>query len=282
MQKRRNNPIKSHIPFWSMEVPTVCFSLPHTDTGYAIPYEHAHQHYEMNFCYSSVLVRHTVSGKYIDTNTPFFSFRAPLVLHSVRTLNDQPYTRANIYFHPGILKKYENLCSLGSLSRVRACTIPTNTKQMEHLDKLLVHMGQLWEEDAPENVCVGLLAALLYEVNALIPKDLPTANDTPTYIQEVMLYVLDHIDEKLTLDVLSRQFYFSKNKLAQDFFSVTGQSVHDYTTAIRLWRAKSMIMEDIPLSVIADACGFSRDSALITMFRREVGMTPGEWRKTVQ
>ena len=63
---------------------------------------------------------------------------------------------------------------------------------------------------------------------------------------------------------------------------MTGQSVHDYTTAIRMWRAKSMITEGMPLSIVADACGFSRDSALITMFRREAGMTPTEWLKSVQ
>ncbi len=281
MQKK-NNPIKVHIPFWSMEVRTVCFSSAHTDTGYAIGSEHAHQHYEMNFCYSHVSVRHTVSGKETDTNTPFFSFRAPLVLHSVRTLDDQPYTRSNVYFHPGILKKYENICSLGRLHNIRACTIPTDGKQMEHLDKLITHMGQLWSEDAPEHICVSLLAALLYEVSALVPQDLPPQTEAPPYIQEVMLYIVGHIEENLTLDILSRHFFISKSKLAQDFHAVTGQSVHDYTTAIRLWRAKSMITEDIPLSIIADACGFSRDSALITMFRRETGMTPIEWLKSMQ
>ncbi len=279
---KKNNPIKSHIPFWSMEVPTVCFTPAHTDTGYAISTEHAHQHYEMNFCYSHASIRHTVSGKITDTTTPFFSFRAPLVLHSVRTLDDRPYTRSNVYFHPGMLKKYENICSLGKLSNVRACTIPTDEKQMEYLDKLIEHMGRLWEEDAPENVCVSLLAALLYEVNALVPEDLPPQTETPPYIQEVMLYIVGHIEDNLTLDSLSRQFFISKSKLAQDFHSVTGQSVHDYTTAIRMWRAKSMLTEGMPLSIIADACGFSRDSALITMFRRESGMTPTEWLKSVQ
>jgi len=282
MQNHTNNPFKRNVPFWAFDIQSVYFPGPQTAHHFVMKFEHAHQFYEMNISYSHIPVRHTVSGKYTDTTTPFFSFRAPLVLHSVRTLTDAPYTRSIVYFHPRILKKYENVCSLGRLSHVRACTIPLDEKQLERLDRLIIPMSKFWAKDAPENICVSLLAALLYEICDVIPRDLPTEADARPYMQEMMLYIVEHIDEPMTADTLARQFFISKTKLAKDFQTVTGQSVHEYVTAIRLWRAKSMIMEDIPLSVVADACGFSRDSALITMFRREVGMTPGEWRKTVQ
>ena len=190
MQNHTNNPFKRNVPFWAFDIQSVYFPGPQTAHHFVMKFEHAHQFYEMNISYSHIPVRHTVSGKYTDTTTPFFSFRAPLVLHSVRTLTNAPYTRSIVYFHPRILKKYENVCSLGRLSHVRACTIPLDEKQLERLDRLIIPMSKFWAKDAPENICVSLLAALLYEICDVIPRDLPTEADARPYMQEMMLYIV--------------------------------------------------------------------------------------------
>lgn len=151
--------------------------------------------------------------------------------------------------------------------------------QMESPGYLLSYMRRLWQEGAPEPVCAGLLSALLYEVNALAPPELPSPDPTPHYMQKLMDYIVEHTEADLTTDALARRFYIGKSKLCEDFRAATGLTLHDYVTSIRLWRIKSMLAQDVPLPLIAGQCGFSGASALITMFRREVGMTPGEWQR---
>jgi len=273
--------VRLSVPFWSMDIKDMFFDKMKCDCGFAMQGDHAHQHYEFTFGFSRIPVRHSVSGQISQTDTPYILFRSPFILHSLRTLDTQPYKRCQVYFHPGKLKKYKGICDLGSLRSVRACTIPTDEKQMEYLERLLSHMRRLWREGAPERVCAGLLSALLHEISELVPQEMIEPDGIPPYIQQVMLYIVDHMEEELTLEFLAQQFYVGKTKLVEDFRSVTRQSVHEYVTAIRLWRAKTMLAEGMQLSVIADRCGFSRESALITMFRRETGMTPGEWRRSL-
>ncbi len=271
--------VQLSVPFWSMDVQGVFFDVMKNERGFAMSADHAHQHFELTFGFSRVPVRHSVAGKSMDTETPYILFRAPYVLHSLHTLSDAPYKRCQVYFHPGILKKYESVCDLGRLRGIRACTIPVDEAQMEYLERLLSHGRRLWKEGAPEKTCAGLLAALLHEVSDLVPEDQFGVVPVEGYLQEMMYYIVEHTEADLSMEALSRQFFVGKTKLAEDFRAVTGQKIHEYVTAIRLYRVRTLLKEGVPMEVIAAQCGFSCVSAMIRVFRREMGMTPGEWRK---
>ena len=275
----KNSSVQLSVPFWSMDVPGVFFDKMKNECGFAMRADHAHQHFEFTFNFSRIPVSHSVSGQTVQTDTPYILYRAPYVLHSLRTLSDEPYRRCQVYFHPGILKKYELICDLGRLRGIRACTIPTDEAQMEYLERLLSHMRDLWKSGAPEKICVGLLAALLHEINAMVPEDRFGVVPAEGYLQEMMYYIVEHTEADLSMEALSRRFFVGKTKLSEDFHAVTGQKIHEYVTSIRLYRARTMLAGDYPMDVIAAQCGFSCVSSMIRVFHREVGMTPGEWRK---
>ena len=272
--------VKLAIPFWSMDVQGIFYDVMKEHSGFAMKADHAHQHFELTFNFSRIPVRHSVGGKVMETDTPYILFRAPYVLHSLRTLSDAPYKRCQVYFHPGILKKYDAVCSLGRLRGIRACTIPADEAQIEYLDRLLSHGRRLWRAGAPEKVCAGLLAALLHEISELVPEDLFGVIPAEGYIQEMMYYIAEHTEVELSMDALSKRFFVGKTKLAADFQAVTGQTIHEYVTAIRLYHVRTMLETDAPLDMIAAGCGFSCPASLIRTFRRETGMTPGEWRRS--
>lgn len=130
----------------------------------------------------------------------------------------------------------------------------------------------------PDSVCAGLLATLLGMVSELVSDNPLDHSLAPSYIQEVMHYIVEHIDEDLSGEKLAARFFVSRTKLHTDFSETTHITLHEYITGIRVARAQLLLAEDIPLSHIAEQCGFSQDSAFIYMFRRETGMTPGEYR----
>lgn len=100
-----------------------------------------------------------------------------------------------------------------------------------------------------------------------------------SYIFELLRYIREHSDEKLTIDGLSSRFHVSSTKLKQDFCRLTGGSVGRFLTHQRLLLARDLLRTDAPLAHIALQCGFSSQSHFISVFRAHYGMTPGAFRK---
>jgi len=247
------------------------------ENGYCVPCEHAHDYYEMVLNFSAIPIRYTVSGRTYETNTTGISFRAPYVLHSIST--EHRYVRTMMAFHPCLLEEYANVLDLGRLRGIQECTIPRTEDEMDRLHQILSRMQSIWRTDRNEKALVCLLGALLHEVSALVPEKQPDLLPAPPYIQEILHYIVEHLDEDLSAEMLSHKYFVGKTKLAADFHAATRMTLHEYVTAVRVSQAKYWITQDIPLAIVAERCGFSQDASFITMFRRETGMTPGQWRE---
>jgi len=66
------------------------------------------------------------------------------------------------------------------------------------------------------------------------------------------------------------EFYFMRT-----FQKMTGLSVHQYLTQIRLMRAKGLLAKGIGAAQVASDIGFFDQSHLIKQFRAHFGTTPG-------
>ena len=150
---------------------------------------------------------------------------------------------------------------------------------MDYLDQLLSRMQRIWKTGKAEKPWICLLGELLYEVSEMLHDSLPPEPDTPPYIQELLLYVVDNPGEDLSTEALAKKFFVGHTKLAKDFSAAVGITLHEYVTAFLIAQSMQWMTENVPLDVISARCGFSQESSFIYMFRREVGMTPGEWRK---
>ena len=267
------------VPKWRKEIESLLLiERTDTDSGYSMR-EHVHQYYELLFNYHPVPLRHTVAGNAHDTDSPFILFRAPYILHSTCALDTRPYTRTSIGFHPLVLREYGGICELGRLANCWECVIPTTTEKIMELQPLLARLQRVRDPSVPKRVWLGTLSTLLWEVSEMAAEaDICTAGAAP-YIQELLRYVVEHAEENLNIDTLAEHFFVSRAKLTRDFRAAVRMSLHEYVTAIRVHRAKILLTEEMPLSMIAEKCGFGSDSAFVYMFRRHTGMTPGEYRR---
>ena len=238
--------------------------------------EHAHIYYELVVNYSPIPIEHRVNGKVFQTTTPCILWRSPYVLHSVNT--NHSYERFNLGFHPSVLPDLGGHAALGTLARCGAFTLPVDEAVLSELEPLLRRLHLVHENGLPKRVCHGLLNALLYEVSNLVP-DSVMQQANVSYLQELMQYIVEHMHENLTTESLAERFYISRSKLVRDFSASMNRPLHKYITDIRVARAKVLLTQGISLDAIAAQCGFSQEPAFIYMFRRETGMTPGEWRK---
>lgn len=80
-------------------------------------------------------------------------------------------------------------------------------------------------------------------------------------------------------DLLAR-FNVSRSVLYRRFHDSLNRSPHEEILRVQLERAKRLLDEnDFTLERIAELCGFQHSEYLSVAFKREVGLTPGEYRR---
>lgn len=93
-------------------------------------------------------------------------------------------------------------------------------------------------------------------------------------------YLEAHLEEKLTIEVLSRRFCLSPTALKLRFRQAYGQPIHTWLQRRRLERAAELL-EATSMTVlqVAQAVGYDGVSQFNPAFRRQYGCTPTQYRK---
>ena len=108
----------------------------------------------------------------------------------------------------------------------------------------------------------------------------PGASAIIQRINDLMAFIQTQLELSLTVEDMAVEAGMSVNSLIVHFARVTGFTPAQYLLCQRLRRACWFLMNR-PLSIaeIAFATGFSSHAHLCAIFRRKVGMSPGEWRR---
>jgi two-component system response regulator YesN len=93
-------------------------------------------------------------------------------------------------------------------------------------------------------------------------------------------YIRQHLDEALTLEHVASRVYTNKCYLCRMFKTVYGTTFLAYVTEQRIHRAKTLLGSTRQsVSAIATACGYSTAAYFSTIFKKETGVTPREYRR---
>lgn len=93
-------------------------------------------------------------------------------------------------------------------------------------------------------------------------------------IDEIIQYINNHIEEDISIDELSEQFYLSKYHLIREFKKHSGTTIHKYIVQKKLIQAKELILSGIPIINVYEQCGFGDYSNFFRAFKNEYGITP--------
>ena len=98
-------------------------------------------------------------------------------------------------------------------------------------------------------------------------------------LKRVHEYVEAHLDHRLSLNDLAAITSLSPYHFSRSFKQAIGVGPQRYIMQRRLERAKTLMRRtDLSLALIAREAGFADPSHLVSVFRREIGMTPGQYR----
>jgi AraC-like DNA-binding protein len=97
--------------------------------------------------------------------------------------------------------------------------------------------------------------------------------------KRVLDYIEAHLDDRLALADLAGVACLSPYHFSRSFKQAVGMGPQRYVMHRRVERAKALIRRtDQPLALIAQEVGFADQSHLTSVFRREIGVTPGHFR----
>jgi AraC-like DNA-binding protein len=107
----------------------------------------------------------------------------------------------------------------------------------------------------------------------------PTNGLSRERLQRVCDYIEAHLDDRLTLADLAGVACLSPYHFSRSFKQAVGVGPQRYVMQRRLERAKTLMRRsNQPLALIAQEAGFTDQSHLTAIFRREIGVTPGRYR----
>lgn len=139
------------------------------------------------------------------------------------------------------------------------------------------------KEDNFESICQNLLEVLIWtiirETKAVL--SVAPAKKVTKECRFIEQYLDEHFTEDITLETLSNLTYLNKYYLIHTFKNYKGTSPINYLIEKRISEAKHLLSTtNYPIAKIATLVGFSSQSYFSQVFRKEINMSPKEYRKT--
>lgn len=156
--------------------------------------------------------------------------------------------------------------------------------QIAQIESYFQCMLQEITEQAPgyETICQSLLNVLIvflmrsYDQSACV---LPEANHATKTSATVRRYIDEHFKEPITLDLLAEVVHVNKYHMAHRFTQDYGISPISYLLQLRLQDSCTLLRStNHSLSQIAHIVGFSSPSYFSQIFRKNMGISPSDYR----
>lgn len=109
------------------------------------------------------------------------------------------------------------------------------------------------------------------------------SEDMAAHIQNAVSFMHIHYAENLGVHALAQHCHLADAYLSRIFKAELGMGPAEYWRRIRLEQAQKLLTSTkLPLSHIAAACGFSSARAFSQLFRRSRGISPADYRQSVE
>lgn len=130
-------------------------------------------------------------------------------------------------------------------------------------------IGSLEEMDAWIEETMGAVSRIMQDVSNL-----------SGIREQTIYYIQTHLDEELNRIKVASALYLNPDYLDRRFKKEMGCSVNRYILREQVNMAKGLLLNpNISVCEIASRCGYENMSNFSAMFKREVGISPNEYRK---
>lgn len=239
---------------------------------------HIHPHYEILFNLSQHKTRSLINGKYIYVDSAFIGVFTPYCMHQTNYPTDVELSQTSIYISEKNLKNQSLFCKEGFISNISAYTFfkltPSVAEEIKSIHDLIVQKKEFPHQ---QELLFWVIMNILSE--RLSPEDVITSPSQSWYISDIVKYMSENLSENLTLDSIAERFLISRAKLAKDFKSSTGQTIHQLLIYMRISRAAYIIRSGKYKNIqdVAEQVGMGNSYNFYQVFKKLRKVTPYQY-----
>ena len=121
-----------------------------------------------------------------------------------------------------------------------------------------------------------LLYFIVYTLYRETPEEETSDQDEFSMITE---FLNEHIEEQITLDMITKKFAINRNKLNALFTKHSSMTCMNYLQKLRIDLAKILLSKtEIPISEVSSRVGFPDPNYFTKHFKKTTGVTPSKYR----
>jgi AraC family L-rhamnose operon transcriptional activator RhaR len=124
-------------------------------------------------------------------------------------------------------------------------------------------------------------ARAVTNLSATDAQSTPACTHTDAAVHTAERYLRDNYSRPIGVRDVAAQVHLSERHISRLFAKSTGMSVMDYLTKVRIDTAAQLLLsQQLPIKQAAAHVGYPDVRYFTTLFRRRMGMTPGEFRQS--
>lgn len=203
--------------------------------------------------------------------------------HRIDPIEGHPHNRYILSIMPEFLKSLSSsstdlLDLFYNKNEFLTCISLSETqhnKVMGLIDKLIKVQG--FGADLIENGILTEMILLFINISKSTVVDVPEPDNK--HVSEILNYIDQSLDNDLSLETISAQFYLSKGYLCRLFKKHTCTTINDYICSRRIAKAKQLLESGYTVQETIAMTGFNDYANFIRRFKEKVGTTPKKYAK---
>lgn len=247
---------------------------------------HSHSFYEILFCHSTGGVEYLVGPDRYRLQQGDVILIPPGISHRplLPEQMTEPYRRDVLWISADVMDQLETMVPPESRFMAQeSWLLRVGGTRWEFIGDLFRHGVREFEgqQTGWEEIVLGnTIQLLVYLRRAIQDRSAPSLKaEKPELLDQVLVYIEDHLAEKISLGEIAKHFWVSQSTISQTFRNKLGVSFYRCVTQRRLIAAKSLIIDGLPLESVGQKVGFSDYSSFYRAFKQEYGISPRQFRK---
>ncbi len=110
-----------------------------------------------------------------------------------------------------------------------------------------------------------------------------TEHHDTSMLEKIEQFIQENYDNcSFSIQEMANSLDMNSSSMSQYFKNKKNITILDYTTELRIQKAKKLLTTStMPLDIVAEEVGYYNTNSFIRRFKQVVGITPGEYRKSM-
>lgn len=239
---------------------------------------HYHDFYKVIIFVSGKATYH-IEGKSYYLNPWDILLVDKYAIHKPEISSDEPYERFILWIRNDISEELLTRCFQKATDRCFHL-VRLHSKMQKKLEQLLWELHTAEESNAfgQELLQKSLFCQFMVYLNRIFLEK-QYIYDQESYtcdsrIEELLKYINRHLKDDLSVEELARKYFLSKYYLMRKFKEETGYTMHSYIVSKRLFLARSLISQGVPVTKASLQSGFKDYTSFIRAYKKQFGELP--------